>query len=120
MTIKFVKKIIIFFFFTFIGIVYLHNLTRDIYSGDIGDLVTAAYVFGVAHPPGYPLFSFLGFIISHLPIPLPVVSKVGLISVFSSLTGLIIYYKFCQKVKESVFISLLSTSILAFSYFYWL
>ena len=120
MTIKFVKKAFVFLFFFFIGIIYLHNLTRDIYSGDIGDLVTAAYVFGVAHPPGYPLFSFLGFVISHLPIPLPIVSKVGLISVFSSIAGLIIYYKFCLKVSKSLFIALLSTSILAFSYLFWL
>ena len=114
------KKITVFIFFLSIGSIYLHNLTRDIYSGDIGDLVTAAYVGGVAHPPGYPLFSLLGFILSHLPLPLPVVSRVGLISVFSSLIGLVIYYKFAFKVTKSVFLSLLSTSILAFSYLFWL
>lgn len=120
MTLKLFKKIIVVIFFIIVGAVYFHNLTRDVYSGDIGDLVTAAYVFGVAHPPGYPLFSLIGFIFSHLLINLPVVSKVGLISVFSSLAGLIIYYKFCQKVSKSLFISLLSTSILAFSYLFWL
>lgn len=120
MILKLFKKIFVFIFFLFIGYIYLHNLTRDIYGGDIGDLVTAAYVFGVAHPPGYPLFSLIGFIFSHLPINLPVVSRVGLISVISSLAGLIIYYKFCQKITKNSFISLLSTSILAFSYFYWL
>lgn len=114
------KKSVVFLFFTIIGVVYLHNLTRDVYSGDIGDLVTAAYVFGVAHPPGYPLFSLIGYFFSHLPIPLPVVSRVGLISVFSSLAGLIIYYKFASKVTKSLFLSLLSTSILAFSYLFWL
>jgi len=114
------KKATVLIFFTFIGVIYLHNLTRDVYSGDIGDLVTAAYVFGVAHPPGYPLFSLIGYIFSHLPIPLPVVSLVGLISVFSSLAGLIIFYKFSFKVTKSLFISLLSTSILAFSYLFWL
>ena len=45
---------ILFLFFSSIALIYLHNLTRDIYSGDIGDLVTAASVFGVPHPPGYP------------------------------------------------------------------
>jgi len=84
---KLFTNIFIFLFFSFIGIIYFHNLTRDIYGGDIGDLVTSAYVFGVAHPPGYPLFSLIGYIFSHLPIALPVVSKVGLISVFSSLAA---------------------------------
>ena len=120
MTTKLINKALVVIFFSAIGVLYLHNLTRDVYSGDIGDLVTATYVFGVAHPPGYPLFSLIGFILSHLPIPLPVVSRVGLISVFSSLAGLIIYYKFSMKVTKSMFISLLSTSILAFSYFFWL
>src|SRR3989338_662013 len=101
------KKLIVIIFFLIIALIYLHNLTRDIYSGDIGDLVTAAYVGGVAHPPGYPLFSLLGFILSHLPFPLPVVSRVGLISVFSSLAGLIIYYNFANKVTKSIFLSLL-------------
>lgn len=114
------KKTIVFIFFLSVGLLYLHNLTRDIYSGDVGDLVTAAAVHGVAHPPGYPLFSLLGFILSRIPIPLPVVSRVGLISVFSSLAGLIFYYKFSFKVSKSLFFSLLSSSILAFSYLFWL
>lgn len=114
------KKVVVILFFFFVAFLYLHNLTRDIYSGDIGDLVTAAYVGGVPHPPGYPLFTLVGFILSHLPFPLPVVSRVGLISVFSSFAGLIIYYKFAIKVTKSVFLSLLSTSILSFSYLFWL
>lgn len=118
--INMLKKIIVILFFLSTAILYLHNLTRDIYSGDIGDLVTSAYVFGVAHPPGYPLFSLLGYILSHLPLPLPVVSKVGLISVIASFGGLIIFYKFARKITNSVFLSLLSTSILAFSYLFWL
>lgn len=98
---------------------YLHNITRDVYSGDIGDLVSASYFFGVPHPPGYPLFSLLGFLFSHLPIVLPTVSKVALVSTVSSLIGLLTYYLFSYKVSKNTFISLLSASILAFSYLFW-
>ncbi|OGK17162.1 hypothetical protein A2774_02060 [Candidatus Roizmanbacteria bacterium RIFCSPHIGHO2_01_FULL_39_12c] len=115
-----IKKLIVILFFLTVFSIYLHNLTRDIYSGDVGDLVTAAVTGGVAHPPGYPLFTFLGNILSRLPIPLPPVSKVGLISVFASLFGLILIYKFSLKVTKSIFLALLTTSILAFSYLYWL
>lgn len=107
------------FFLAFVAVVYAHNLTHDIYSGDIGDLVTASYVFGVAHPPGYPLFTFLGFLLSHMPIPVPVVTKVALISFFSSLTSLILYYRFAYKISRNIFLSLLPTAILAFSYLFW-
>lgn len=112
-------KIILLVFFTGIALLYIHHLTRDIYSGDIGDLVTAAYVFGVPHPPGYPSFTLFGFILSHLPIPLPPVSKVGLISVFSSLTALFFLFKYSQIISKDFLISLLSTSILGFSYLFW-
>ena len=115
-----VKNIIFLLFFSSTAFLYLKNLTRDIYSGDLGDLVTAAFVGGVPHPPGYPLFTFLGFLLSNLPIPLPVVSKVGLISVFSSLLGLFIFYKLSYRATRDFLISLLSTSILAFSYMFWL
>ncbi|OGK11885.1 hypothetical protein A2954_05895 [Candidatus Roizmanbacteria bacterium RIFCSPLOWO2_01_FULL_37_12] len=114
------KKIIVLIYFLSIGLVYLHNLTRDIYSGDVGDLVTAAVLHGVPHPTGYPLFTLLGFILSKIPLSIPPVTKVGLISVFASLAGLIFLYKFSFKVTESVFLSLLTVSILAFSYLFWL
>ena len=37
---------------------------RDITGEDAGELVTAAATFGVAHPPGYPLWTVLGKIFS--------------------------------------------------------
>ncbi len=113
------KNLIVTIFFTFVGLIYLHNITHDIYSGDIGDLVTAAYVFGVPHPPGYPLFTFLGFIASHLPLSWPPVAKVALVSAISSFIGLIFFYKISFKITKNLFIGLLSCSILAFSYLFW-
>ena len=104
----------------FILLIYLHNLTRDIYAGDIGDLVTAAYVFGIPHPPGYALFTILGVITSHIPFLIPIVTRVGLISVMSSLLGLLIVYNFSFKITKSLLISVLCVLILAFSYPFWI
>ena len=36
-------------------------------SADSGELVTAAYYLGVAHPTGYPAYVLLGWLFSHLP-----------------------------------------------------
>ncbi|OGH10287.1 MAG: hypothetical protein A2857_02475 [Candidatus Levybacteria bacterium RIFCSPHIGHO2_01_FULL_36_15] len=107
-------------FFLSVSLLYLKNLTRDIYAGDLGDLVTAAYVFGVPHPPGYALFTLLGSILSHIPFPLPIVSRVGLISIMSSILSLFIIYKFSYRTTKSLAISILSVSILAFSYPFWM
>lgn len=110
---------LIILFFAFIILLYAHNITRDIYSGDIGDIVTAAYVFGVPHPPGYPLLTFLGFLFSKLPLPFPVVSKVALISIVASIAGLVFFFKYSLQSSKNLLIALLSTSVLAFSYYYW-
>ena len=49
-------------------ILFLLFQTVGIFTGDSGDLVTAAVVHGVPHPPGYPLYTFLGFLFSQLPL----------------------------------------------------
>lgn len=60
-------------------VLFLLFQAQGIYGGDSGDLVTAAYQFGIPHPPGYPLYTFLGFLLTHVPI-LSVSWRVGLLS----------------------------------------
>ncbi|HLD24733.1 MAG TPA: DUF2723 domain-containing protein, partial [Patescibacteria group bacterium] len=47
--------------------IFLTLQAKGIYAGDSGDLVTAAALMGVPHPPGYPLYTFFGFLLSKLP-----------------------------------------------------
>src|SRR5437762_10602394 len=49
------------------GLLYFLTAARDIVVGDTGELITAAVSLGVAHPPGYPLFTMLGHLFSLLP-----------------------------------------------------
>jgi hypothetical protein len=46
--------------------VYIATLAPNVTLEDSGELITAATKFGVPHPPGYPLFTMAGFLISHL------------------------------------------------------
>ncbi len=39
---------------------YLATVAPSLPTGDSGELITAAATFGVAHPPGYPLYIWLG------------------------------------------------------------
>ncbi len=113
-------KPVVFLLFGSIFALYFHNVIRDIFGGDIGDLTTASCIWGVAHPSGYPLFTVLGGILCHLPLFwLPQVSRVALVSVFSSLIGLIYFYKFTLEVTKKTQLAILSTLILAFSYYFW-
>jgi len=40
--------------------IYLLTLCPDVWSGDSGELALASAVWGVPHPPGYPLFVLIG------------------------------------------------------------
>ena len=44
------------------------DLTMSNFSGDSGELITAAVTLGIPHPPGYPTYVLLGKLFSLLPI----------------------------------------------------
>lgn len=46
--------------------VYLATLAPSVTLEDSGELVTGAALFGVPHPPGYPLWSLSGFVLTQL------------------------------------------------------
>jgi hypothetical protein len=48
--------------------VYVPTLYPSVPGGDSGELTVAAYRLGVAHPPGYPLFTLLGKLFTLLPV----------------------------------------------------
>jgi len=47
-------------------IVYLSTLCRTVYVGDSGEFSLVFATLGIAHPPGYPLFTLLGSVFVHL------------------------------------------------------
>jgi hypothetical protein len=49
-------------------VVYLLTMSRTVGFIDSGELATVATTLGIAHPTGYPLFTLLGWIASHVPI----------------------------------------------------
>lgn len=56
-----IVSFIVFVFFQAIGI----------FTGDSGDVVTAAIGHGVPHPPGYPLYTLVGYLLSRLSLFTP-------------------------------------------------
>ena len=48
--------------------VYIFTLAPTITFGDSGELVTAAYTLGIAHPPGYPLWLLPAKLFSFMPV----------------------------------------------------
>jgi hypothetical protein len=54
-----------------IFLLYLKTVVRFLPTGDSGELMAAAWNFGVAHPPGYPTFTILSHIAGLFPIGTP-------------------------------------------------
>ncbi|MCX8008334.1 MAG: DUF2723 domain-containing protein [Patescibacteria group bacterium] len=65
--------------------------THGISGGDSGDLVTAAVTGGVPHPPGYPLYTLLGFFLNKLPLFTPAWRVSLLSSLFHSASIVLIF-----------------------------
>lgn len=53
---------------TVVLIVYLFTLAPSVDFIDTGELAAVTHTLGIAHPTGYPLFTMLGWLWSHLPI----------------------------------------------------
>jgi hypothetical protein len=45
--------------------IYLLTVSPTVNFIDSGELITALYEPGIAHPPGYPLYVLLGYVVSH-------------------------------------------------------
>ncbi len=66
------------------GSVFLYFMSPSVTLQDSGELVTGAYNFGVPHPPGYPLWAFLGWVWSTI---VPLGNPAYRICLMSVLTG---------------------------------
>jgi tetratricopeptide (TPR) repeat protein len=104
--------------FIFVSFIYIHNLSRGVYGGDTGDFISASIVMGVAHPPGYPLFTLLGFLFTRLNIFTPAF-MVGLVTALSSSLAVVIFYLISLKLSKSKLISVISSFILSFNLLFW-
>lgn len=111
------EPILLFLLFFFWYCIWQIN---SVYGGDSGDLLTAAWQWGVPHPPGYPFYTLLGAILSHtLPFYTPA-WRVGLISSLSSALTLSIFYLLIKKICQKTWPALLGALTLAFLYPFWL
>jgi hypothetical protein len=62
-----------------LALYYVASMARDLSLYDSGELALAAVQLGLAHPPGQPLHTLLGFAFSKLPFVVPLMG-VGLVS----------------------------------------
>lgn len=103
----------------FVGIIsfviFLIIQPLGIYGGDSGDLVTAGFVCGVPHPPGYPLYSLLTCFITKIPL-FTVSWRASLLSSVPHALTVAIMYLLIRKITKSIVSALFGSFILLFNY----
>src|SRR3989344_1551287 len=106
------------FFFTFL--IYIKGVSPSVYGGDSGDVILAAWFGGVAHPPGYPLNTMLGWIFTHLPYSATVAFKADIMAAFLHALVIGVFYLSLQTITKNIYVSFISALVLAFVPLYWL
>lgn len=88
-------------------------------QADSGELVTVAATLGIAHPPGYPLYTLLAFAFTKIPWG-SVAWRVNLMSAVFQVATLLVVFLIVKHLTKSVLVSLVTILILALSYTFWL
>jgi len=107
------KKNII--FFLCLIIFYIFWQSKSIYGGDAGDLVSTAFVLGVPHPPGYPLYSLLGWFLAQIPL-FSVAWRLNFLSSIPAALSCFLIFKIISLFTKNSFYPLLAAFISAFVY----
>lgn len=102
----------------FCFLIYFLTVCRTVPGGDSGELITVSYRLGVAHPPGYPLFSMLGHLFSYIPFG-SVAARVNFMSaVFQIGAGFMLFLLF-RRWMRNIWVSWLVVGIFSFSPLVW-
>ncbi len=80
------------FVFILSFIVYRLTVAPTLSYWDCGEFIACAYILGIPHPPGSPLFVVLGRIFSTIPFAADICFRVNMISVISSAVTVLFGY----------------------------
>ena len=109
---------------------YLATLCPTVYVGDSGELITASALLGVAHPPGYPIYTLIGRLFTLLPFG-SVALRVNLMSALFGAAAVGLVFSFVRSLIEKtgdhrdgrtapIAASLAAAAIFAFSRLVWM
>lgn len=112
---KFMALALLAFFFS----LYLYTCSHSPnIAGDSPELIAGTYSLGILHPPGYPLYTLIGYLFAHLPFR-SIAFRVNLMSVvFHSLTLLLLYIS-AVKITRNRVASCIAAAVLGTSSVFW-
>ncbi len=98
---------------------YVTTLAPDVLPADSGELQLVAAELGVAHPPGFPLYTLIANFFTRLPIGPSAAYKVNLLSAVASMFTLILVYLSVCELTRSVAAAMLSALALGTATTFW-
>ena len=120
--------LISFLLFILTFIVYLEHLASTIFTGDSADATIASYVLGIPHPPGFPVYIWIGHLFTFIPIG-DIAYRVNLMSAFFGALVIPVLYmiiRFFAPKSQDKFVgfasrcgAILGSLSFAFSIYYW-
>jgi hypothetical protein len=94
--------------------IYVRTLAPDVAGGDSGELITVAHTLGVAHPPGYPLYTLLAKLFTLLPLG-TIAWRVNLFSAVCGAGAATVLFLAIARWSGSLWAAMASASLFAFS-----
>lgn len=102
----------------FCFLIYFLTVCRTVPGGDSGELITVSARLGLAHPPGYPLYTMLGHLSTYIPFG-SVAARVNFMSaIFQIGAGFMLFLLFRRWMKN-IWVSWLVVGIFSFSPLVW-
>lgn len=98
--------------------VYFFTAYPSVAGGDSGELIVVAHSLGVAHPPGYPLYTLLGKLACMIPFGSVAQRMNGLSGFFDSCAAMILFLTVAKWTKK-LWMGLFSAGMFAFSPWIW-
>jgi hypothetical protein len=74
------------------GVVYWLTVSPGVLAADSGELQLVAANLGVAHPPGFPLYTMLGHLMTWLPVGETAAFRLNLLAIITSTATLLLVY----------------------------
>ena len=99
-------------------VVYIWSMPKTVVLEDDGEFILAAYYNGIAHPPGYPLYTFL----AHWATLVPVGNIATRVHAFSAVLGVaacVILWLLVKKMLQSRLLATSAVLIYGYSLAFW-
>jgi hypothetical protein len=98
---------------------YILTLAPDLLPADNGEYQMVAATLGVAHPPGFPLYTLLGHLFTKLPFGATPAFRVNLLSAFTSTATLLIVLATGYRLTKSYLGAITTVLTLASATTFW-